>query len=70
MILKTITGLRSLWYALSELFAETFHATLQSFVGRRHVGVQLWYTNMGRRKTVKLSEFHFCEEGLSFPLVI
>ena len=36
-----------LWPTLSELFAETFHARLKSFVCMgRHIGVPFWCTNM------------------------
>ena len=50
---------RSLWHTVSEVFAETFHAPLQTFVGRRHIGVPFWCTNMAAGNQQKHRESTF-----------
>ena len=51
---------------VSELFAETFHALLQSFVWRRQIGVPFWCTNMAAGNQQKHLEFTFSIKALSF----
>ena len=55
-----------LWPSVSELFAETFHAPLQSFVWRRHIGAQFWYTNMAAENQQKHLEYTFSTKAPSF----
>ena len=59
---------RSLWPTVSELFAETFHAPLQSFVWRRHIDVPFWSTNMAAGNQQKHHDlrFTFPTKALSF----
>ena len=57
---------RSLWHKVSEVFAETFHATLQSFVWRRHIGAPFWCTNMAAGNQQKNLKITFSIKALSF----
>ena len=59
---QVVPSLRSLSLTVSELFAETFHAPLKSFVWRRHIGAPFWYTNMAARYQQK----HFLEKLFLF----
>ena len=59
---------RSLWHTVSEVFAETFHTPLQTFVGRRHIGVPFWCTNMAAGNQQKHRESTFSIKVLSFHL--
>ena len=52
---------------VSELFAETFSAPLQSFVWRLHIGTVLVYQYC-RRKSTKTSGDHFCYKSSFFCL--
>ena len=51
---------------VSELFAETFYAPLQSFVWRRHIVVPFWCTNIAARNQQKHLEITFPKKALSF----
>ena len=59
---QVVPSLKSLSLTVSELFAETFHAPLKSFVWRRHIGAPFWYTNMAARYQQK----HFLEKLFLF----
>ena len=59
-------SLRSLWPTVFELFAETFHAPLYSFVWRRHIGGQFWCTNMAAGNQQKHLEYTFSIKRLLF----
>ena len=59
-------SLRSLCPTVSQLFAETFHAPLQSFVWRRHIGAPFQCTNMAAGNQQKNLEFIFYIKALSF----
>ena len=48
-----------MWPTVSELFAETFHATLQSFVWRRHT----WFGTQNQQKHLEIT---FSIKALSF----
>ena len=54
----------SLWPTVSELFGETFHAPLKSFVWRRHIDGQFWSTNMATGNQQKHLEFTFSIKAL------
>ena len=56
----------SVWDTVSELFAETFHAPLWSFVWRRHIGVPFCCINMAARNHQKHLGFTFSMKALSF----
>ena len=45
---------------------ETFHAPLQSFVWRRHIGAPFWRTNMAAGNQQKHLEFTFSVKVISF----
>ena len=55
-----------MWPTVSELFAETFHATLSSLLWGRHIAVQFWCTNMAagnKKKTSGVCDKHPLELG-------
>ena len=51
---------------VSELFDETFHAPLENFVSRRHIGVPFWCTNMATGNQQKHLESSFSIKTPSF----
>ena len=53
-------------FTVSELFTETFHAPLQRFVWRRHIGVPFWCSNMAARNQQKHLKLTFSIKTLSF----
>ena len=66
LIYKQFVQVSGLCDSVSELFTETFHVPLQSFVWRRHTGAPFWCTNMAAGNQQKHLEFTFSIKALSF----